>query len=128
MKNLIANENSSHGGKRTGAGRKRVHPETPAIEDKGFATRVLDRIGQDGWRKYTSLDMVKSAEDYILYLLNAGDMRLCSENINKLLDRKLGKPAQSVIHADTRETAPDLNFGDLAMPASDKPGTPGKPN
>jgi hypothetical protein len=64
-----------------------------------------------------------------LELLNAKDDRLRFDVIKYLTDRRDGKPAQGVFVGDTRETARDLDFGDLPMPdAPGKPGTAGKPN
>lgn len=57
------------------------------------------------------------------------DMRLRKETRQYLTDRRDGKPAQGVFIGDTRENAPELEFGDLLMPASpDQPGKAGKPN
>lgn len=115
------------GGKRPNAGRPKSKAETPEVPDRGFATRVLERIGKDGWAKI-SRENATNAEEYALALLVCGDKRIESENFNKLLDRRYGKPAQGMFMGDTRETARDLDFGDLPMPAPGKPGTAGKPN
>jgi hypothetical protein len=62
--------------------------------------------------------------------LTATDKRLRMDARKYLTDRRDGKPAQGVFIGDTRENAPDLDFGNLLMPAGpeDQSGTPGKPN
>ncbi len=83
------------GGARAGAGRRKLKPEAIADGDKNFATRVLARIGQPGWRDYADITKVTSSEDYALHLLatTAG-----YDQFNKLLDRRYGKPVQTVNH------------------------------
>jgi hypothetical protein len=125
---------AKRGGKRTGAGRKRNEPDTGDLRiGKGFASNVFSRIkelklnatkadGKPG-------DEIKNAEDYALDILRPRDA--ASRDLFKLLlAYQLGKPVQPVITADTRETAPELDFGNLAMPASGnaKPGTARRPN
>jgi hypothetical protein len=85
-------------------GRKKLKPEAVADGDKNFATRVLARIGKPGWRDYADVTKVQSAEDYALHLLatTAG-----YDQFNKLLDRKLGKPVQTVNHLHDKPI--DLN-------------------
>ena len=75
-------------------GRRKLKPEV-VIGDKNFATRVLARIGKPGWRDYIDIAKVESDEDFALHLLvsTAG-----YDQFNKLLDRKLGKPVQTVNH------------------------------
>jgi len=95
----------ARGGKRAGAGRPRKQAETLEVPDKNFATRVLERIGMDGWMKITR-DSAKNAEEYALALLTCGDRRIESENFNKLLDRRYGKPAQPVKHSGPNDDEP----------------------
>lgn len=114
------------GGKRDGAGRKKQTVETVELPDKGFATRVLNRIGTEGWDKIDRKN-AKNAEEYALALLTCGDKRIEAENFNKLLDRRYGKPAQGMFMGDTRESVIDIDFGTLPMPnGSTRPA--GKPN
>lgn len=84
------------GGKREGAGRKRVKPECPTVEgNKDFSTRVLARIGKEGWENFADIRKVKSDEDFALHLLTgAGKQDL----FHKLLDRKYGKAVQTLAH------------------------------
>lgn len=84
-------------------GRKKLKAE--AVDgDKNFATRVLARIGKPGWMEYVDIRKVQSDEDFALHLL-------CStgayDQFNKLLDRKLGKPVQTVNHVHDKPI--DLN-------------------
>ena len=83
------------GGARAGAGRRKLKPESIADGDKNFATRVLARIGKEGWLGYVDILKVTSSEDYALHLLatTAG-----YDQFNKLLDRRYGKPVQTVNH------------------------------
>ncbi len=83
------------GGARAGAGRRKLKPEAIADGDKNFASRVLARIGKEGWRNYADITKVTSPEDYALHLLatTAG-----YDQFNKLLDRRYGKPVQTVNH------------------------------
>ena len=58
---------------------------------------------------------ISTAEDYALDILAKRD--LAARDLFKLLlAYQLGKPVQPTIQADTRETAPELNFGNLVMP------------
>jgi hypothetical protein len=65
-------------------------------------------------------------------VLTAADKRLRFEGRRYLTDRREGKPAQGVFIGDTRESALDLDFGNLIMPSAPankvKPGAAGKPN
>jgi hypothetical protein len=81
------------GGARPNSGPK-AKPKVPNVKDKGFAARVLERIGRPGWQ-VTKLDDVKSAEDYAIWLLSgaqAGSM------FDKLIDRRDGLPVRTVNH------------------------------
>jgi len=61
--------------------------------------------------------------------LTSTDKRLRMDARKYLTDRRDGKPAQGVFIGDTRENAPDLDFGNLLMPAApDQSGAAGKPN
>lgn len=75
-------------------GRKKLKAEV-ADGDKNFATRVLARIGKPGWRDYVDVTKVQCDEDYALHLLLTVSGY---DQFNKLLDRKLGKPVQTVNH------------------------------
>jgi hypothetical protein len=92
------------GGKRAGAGRRRLRPEALPEGNKDFATRVLARVGKPGWTDYADINKVKSDEDYALHLL-AGKFN--QEMFRHLLDRRFGKPIQSVNHIHDRPI--DLN-------------------
>lgn len=120
---------TKRGGKRTGAGRPKNEPD---IEDlkigKGFATRVLSRLKE--LKLQTGSHEIRSAEDYALDILRTRDAE-ARAFFKLLLAYQLGKPVQPVIQADTRETAPELEFGNLIMPSAPgevKPGAAGKPN
>lgn len=108
------------GGRRQGAGRPRRKTEGGGI-GKGFATRVLGRI------KELKLSNIGSAEDYALQILKQRDGEAHSF-FRYMLDRQYGKPAQATFKADTRESSPEVEFGNLPMPASNNPGNAGKPN
>jgi len=112
------------GGKREGSGRRKaLTAKLPAaVVDQGFATRVLERIGEGCPKE------IKSAEDFQLTLIYSSDIQTSSYNFNRCLDRKYGKPAQGVFSGDTRENARELDFGNLPMPASPEPRAAGKPN
>jgi hypothetical protein len=120
---------SNRGGKREGAGRK---PNAPDVTDlkigKGFATRVFGRIKELQLKDALGHE-IKSADDYALMMLSSQDAE-AKAFFKLLLAYQLGKPVQPTMQADTRETAPELDFGDLIMPApgAAKPGTAGKPN
>jgi hypothetical protein len=61
--------------------------------------------------------------------LMARDLRITHDTRKYLTDRRDGKPAQGVFIGDTRESAVDVDFGDILMPAApNQPGAPGKPN
>lgn len=146
------------GGARAEAGRDRNEADFEDVKvGKGFATRVFARIKELGLRgriendaelksddkktrekaekRLAKAPSIKSAEDYALEILRPMNAR--SEQFFKdLLMWQLGKPVQPVITADTRETAPELDFGDLIMPSAPggkaggkaKPGAAGQPN
>lgn len=121
------------GGRRTPGegkkiGRPRVHPEEPAVRmDKGFAARVMGLIGKPDWTKITR-DTAKNAEEYALTFLTSTDINIAKTFFDRLLDRRYGKPPQPVFNADTRESAPELEYGDLPMPSTSEPRKAGKPN
>lgn len=109
-------------------GRPRIHAEesTPRV-DKGFAARVMSLIGKPDWTKITR-ETAKNAEEYALTFLTGQNVELAQRFFDKLLDRRFGKPPQPVFNADTRENSPELDFGDLPMPAGPESGNAGKPN
>lgn len=92
----------SHGGKRTGAGRRKGESAklSAALLTKGdngklFAERVLARL-----ETAPDLKKIKTAEDYALSLLFSRDIQTQSHNFNRLLDRKYGKPKQALTVAN----------------------------
>jgi hypothetical protein len=87
-------------------GRKKLKPEAVADGDKNFAGRVLRRIGKPGWRDYADVTKVQSDEDYALHLLatTAG-----YDQFNKLLDRRFGKPVQTVNHLHDKPIEVNMN-------------------
>jgi hypothetical protein len=81
----------AHGGKRSGAGRKRVKPELPEA-NKAIATQVLSKIEEDKcWQE----------------LLQAKDDRLRFDVIKYLTDKRDGKAVQSINHIHDKPI--DLN-------------------
>lgn len=109
------------GGKRAGAGRRKNTTDDGAV-GKGFATRVLSRI------KELNLKSINSAEDYALDILKRQSLAGEDSFFRYMVDRQFGKPVQATIQRDTRESIPELDFGNLTMPADSKPGKAGKPN
>lgn len=92
------------GGARPNSGPK-AKPKVPSVKDKGFAARVLERIGKPGWQVKT-LDDVKSAEDYAIWLLSgtqAGSM------FDKLIDRRDGLPIRTVNHLHDKPIEMNVN-------------------
>ncbi len=101
---------SDRGGKREGAGRKRNAADVDDIKvGKGFATRVLARVKELNLKTKRGKE-IKSAEDYALDMLEAGDAEAKSF-FKLLLAYQLGKPVQPTITADTREFASPLERG-----------------
>jgi hypothetical protein len=151
-------EKEKRGGKREGAGRPPNEPEIgldPKLS-KGFASSVFARIKElklkfrldethpdlqsdrpekvalaekEIEKRKAAAPPIESAEDYALDMLQPCDAA-SKEFFKLLLAYQLGKPVQPVITADTRETAPELDFGNLRMPTADqaKSRTPRKPN
>ena len=78
MINSEQSKQSTRGGRRQGAGRKSKVVEQ---EWTDFAQRVLTK---------------GMAEEKLLTVLNSGDVRATLDAIKYLLDRVLGKPAQSM--------------------------------
>lgn len=117
---MISKSKSNRGGAGRGQGRKKTQREDGSI-GKGFATKVMAQM------KTMGLAGVASPEDYALAILKRDDAEAHSF-FRYLLDRRYGKPAQSVIQRDNREDVPDVEFGDLPMPAGPQPGKAGKPN
>jgi hypothetical protein len=98
---------AGRGGSRPGAGRKKLTPESGLVEgNKDFATRVLARVGKPGWTDYTDLTKVKSDEDLALHILLGLDRK---DQFNKLLDRKYGKPVQTMAHQGDKEKPLEVN-------------------
>jgi hypothetical protein len=95
------------GGARPGAGRKKNTAEAETADgDKNFATRVLARIGKPGWQDFIDAKKIQSDEDYALHLL-AGTAGY--DQFNKLLDRKFGKPVQTVNHVHDKPLEMNVN-------------------
>jgi hypothetical protein len=116
------------GGKRTPAEGKRIgRPPKPQIEiraSKGIASTVLSTLGSPykGQETPTETDLWMS-------LLADADKRLRFDVLKYLTDRRDGKPAQGMFVGDTRETARELDFGDLPeLIAAGKSVPAGKPN
>lgn len=84
------------GGKRANSGPKAKPKEAP-VGDKGFAARVLDRIGELGLVDPKTLKPIKSAEDYALNLLR-DPARGGGDHFVKLIDKRDGKPVVTVNH------------------------------
>ena len=83
------------GGARKGAGRRKLKPECELPDgNKGFATRVLARIGEKGWLKYAAVKQVQNDQDYALHVLI--NWKGSVDQFNKLLDRKYGRAVQQV--------------------------------
>ena len=111
------------GGKRQGAGRK-PKPKIELKANKGIASTVLATLGG----KYKNVTLPSEQDLWFGLLLQKEDPRLRLDTLKYLTDRRDGKPAQGVFVGDTRETARDLDFGDLPMPSSDLARKAGKPN
>ena len=115
------------GGKRRNAGRRKgktVHVPSPG---KGIASQVLESIGEyEYWRFLLRAEEMADPEKR--KLLSLAERQEIADNLIYLKNCRDGKPAQSVIMADTRESARELEFGNLPMPAAPEPGTAGKPN
>jgi len=94
------------GGRRTpGPGKTLGRPRIP-YASQGVASRVLRKAGELArW----------------MGLLDAKDERLRFDVLRYLTDKRDGKPAQSVITADTRETVPALPLGDFPEPLMEQP-------
>ncbi len=92
----------------------KVHDQPLPDECKQFAEHKICHCEICGWWE----------------ALTATDKRLRMDARKYLTDRRDGKPAQGVFIGDTRENAPELEFGNLLMPASpaNQPGTSGQPN
>ena len=102
-------------------GRPKNETEADPVFGKGFAGRVFKRFGE------LKLDHVRTPEDYALGILAKNDQH-AHAFFNNLLDRHFGKAVQPTIQKDTRENVPELEFGNLVMPAAGEPGKAGKPN
>lgn len=98
------------GGARPGAGRKKLRPESGIVEgNKDFATRVLARVGKPGWTDFADLGKVKSDEDLAIHILLGLDRK---DQFNKLLDRKYGKPVQTMAHQGDKDKPLEVNVND----------------
>lgn len=87
-------------------GRPPVRPESAAIGDKNFASRVLARVGKAGWLEYADVKKVQSPEDLALHILASGGLR-GDVHFEKLIDRWLGRAVQTVNHVHDKPI--DLN-------------------
>jgi hypothetical protein len=90
-------------------GRKKVKPEVGVIGDKNFATGVFARVGKAGWLEYVDIKKVASIEDYALHILANGGLR-GDVHFEKLLDRMLGKPVQTVNHLHDKPIEMNVNL------------------
>lgn len=86
----------------------------PQLATKGIATSVLGALGT----KYRNQQLPSEADIWLGLVLQQKDPRLRLDTMKYLTDRRDGKPAQGVFIGDTRENAPELDFGDLLMPAA----------
>jgi hypothetical protein len=167
---------ASHGGARTGAGRK-PKPQIEQRASKGIASEVLamdgppdhvrrckcricekhpknctcrEQCGDCGklkencqCEKYRAIKIEcracsTVADHKICHCEHcrwwrhrlSRDARVSYDADVYLTNRRDGKPAQGVFVGDTRENAPELDFGDLLMPsnAETQSGKAGKPN
>jgi|SRR5208282_5847058 len=95
-----------------------LHSDRP--EKVALAEREIEK-------RIAAAPVIASAEDYALDMLKARDLA-SKEFFKLLLAYQLGKPVQPVIQRDTRENVPELDFGNLIMPAGGQSRTPGQPN
>ncbi len=101
-----------------GAGRKKNEPEAGDIQiGKGFATRVLERIGELGLRAIGPNgkpgEKIKTVEDYVLDILAARDAA-SRDMVKLMLAYRHGKPVQPTIQAGSQgEAEIPLNRGNL---------------
>lgn len=111
-----------------GEGKRIGRPPKPQIEqraNKGIASKVLAMKEPPADHKAGCLCEVCAWWQ----ILTASDTRLRFDCRRYLTDRRDGKPAQGVFVGDTRESARELDFGDL--PEFVTPGQSkqtGKPN
>jgi hypothetical protein len=96
----------AHGGRRAGAGRRKLKTEVVS-GNQGFATKVLERVGKDGWKDYADLAKVKSAEDLALHYIASGRGE---EQFNRLIDRRYGKAVQTVNHVHDKPVEHVVTF------------------
>jgi hypothetical protein len=90
-------------------GRSKLKPEVGVIGDKNFATGVFARVGKAGWLEYVDIKKVASIEDYALHILANGGLR-GDVHFEKLLDRMLGKPVQTVNHLHDKPIEMNVNL------------------
>jgi len=118
--------------------RYRLEGETPDAEPAYFDDDADDKPAKKlaakakDKNKPTEPGLILSAEDYCLDILRPRDAA-ARDMFKLLLAYQLGKPVQPTITADTRETAPELDFGNLVMPdapadSKAKSRASGKPN
>jgi hypothetical protein len=113
------------------AGKQVGRPPKPKIElkaDKGVASTVLASIDEHAYWRYL-LHADEMADEKKRALLTAKDRDEIKAVMVYLTDRRDGKPAQGVFVGDTRESARELDFGDLPeLIAPGQSGTARKPN
>jgi hypothetical protein len=93
-----------------------------AYASQGIATRVLQLTARPQHPKRCQCAVCRWWK-----LLTAKDAALRFQAEKYLTDKRDGRPAQSVIQQDTRESTRALDFGDIPLPSSDA-RTTGQPN
>lgn len=123
----IEGQKRNRGGAREGAGRK-PKPKPIPHADKGVASEVLATLDElETWRFLVRADDLADPDKR--NKLSLEERREIRANLVYLTDRRGGKPAQGVFMGDTRESARELDFGDLPqLIAPGQPGATGKPN
>lgn len=113
------------------AGKQVGRPQKAKIEqraDKGIASRILGQIDEEMyWLFLLHHDEMKEVDKRAK--LSAKDRDQIQDTMEYLTNRRDGKPAQGVFVGDTRESARELDFGDLPeIFTPSQSGAPGKPN
>lgn len=102
------------GGKRGGAGRKKVHSELPASADKKIATQVLDSLGTDWKHKQPDKDGKGGCSCEVCrwraLVLESKDGRLEFDVLKYLTDRRDGKAVQTVNHLHDKPIEMNMNI------------------
>lgn len=123
---------AKRGGKREpGPGKKLGRTPKPKIEqraDRGIATTVLSSIDEhEYWRFLLCADQMADPEKQKTITL--AERAQIEHTMEYLTNKRDGKPAQGMFVGDTRESARELDFGDLPdLVAPGKSQPAGKPN